>query len=162
MEFKAPEDMSLKTPAEMQKWADMSKERAKKINNACSKIRNGQVLTKVIGKDEFPSYLEVASATGFEVEQLAGEGEEYPSHIDDAHERVYNRRMERREREDGKYTKEYEIRSYLRPEPRSLPEIVFRKVEYKGFIAVSIEKPKGSKDHTPFWDNLRSLQQKKV
>lgn len=35
-------------------------------------------------------------------------------------------------------------------------------VEGKDKIAVSIEKPEGSKDHAAFWNNLRNLRQGKV
>lgn len=42
------------------------------------KIKTGEVLTFSIPKESLPFYLKAGSATGFKVEQIAGEGKKFP------------------------------------------------------------------------------------
>lgn len=94
-----------------------------------AKIKSGQVVTLVIAENRLPSYSETALATGFKVEKIAGEGEEFP---------------------------------LLRGTPGE-EKVVSQQVVRKGYIAVSIEKPEGSKKDTgPFWTALTRLERKQV
>jgi len=97
-------------------------------DDLAAKVANRQAATLVISADRLPLYLDAASATGFKVEKIAVEGEEFPVS---------------REGYSGK------VRNI--------------RVQGKGRIAVSVEKPEGSTtDHAPFWDNLRSLEKNKA
>jgi len=109
-----------------------------------SKVASGQIVTTTIPKDELTSYLMAAKLSGFKVEKIAGEGEEFPRWFG-----TYENRTTQAK---------YGYRGGLqRTEPVSV------KVQGKGYIAVSVEKPEGSKDsHDPFWRNLESLEPKKT
>lgn len=106
-----------------------------------SKIANHQAVTLVIQQDRLPSYLEAALSTGFKVEKIADEGEEFP---------YISIKMYRES-----------IQVEYDAETRQ-PKVSNIKVQGKGYVAVSIERPEDSKNHTPFWDKLKSLEQKKV
>lgn len=106
----------------------------KRYSKLVPKITSGQVQTFSMPEDRLPSYLRAASATGFKVEQIAVEREKFPDLLP--------------------YSDSF---GNLHPE-----KIFYIRVEGEGYIAVSVERPKGSKDHTPFWDALKSLEQKKA
>lgn len=93
-----------------------------RIEEIADEFFKGRALTIQISPDEIPDYALAAAKTGFRVEKIAGEGEEFP------------------------HSKEFIVSNI--------------KVEGKGAIAISIEKPKGSKgDHVSFWKNLESKEE---
>lgn len=97
-----------------------------------AKVASGEVVTTALKEDKLPLYLATASATGFKVEKIAEEGEEFPFLSLDSHNYLHHQKVSN------------------------------IKVKEGGYIAVSIERPEGSRDHAPFWNNLKSLEQKKV
>lgn len=114
-------------------------ERKQKLLKIAAKLLTGEAEIYVIRKDRLPFYLEAALASGFKVEEIAGEGEKFP----------FSREEERlRTKDEESYSRE----SHL--------EVKEAKVPGKGRIAVVVERPEGSKeDFTPFWHSLRNLEQ---
>lgn len=109
--------------------------RERKTADLVSKIKRREVVTLSIPKDRLPFYLEAASATGFKVEKIADEGEEFPF-------------LKMVIGKSGTEKPEYDS--------DGTPKVSSLKVAGKNFIAVAIEKPKGSVDHNAFWDNLNT------
>jgi hypothetical protein len=108
-----------------------------------NKIKDGRVVTTVIGGDRLSFYLSAASATGFKVEKIADEGEEFPL----LSMKTKNGIGEQEHDSDGT--------------PKA--SMIMIKVAGKGSIGVSIEKPEGSiEDHNPFWAELNRLDQAKT
>lgn len=96
-----------------------------------SKIKSRQVVTLVVNRERLTSYLDAGLATGFRVEKIADEGEDFPCW-------------------------QFEDKNRVIEEVRNI------KVQGEGCIAVSIERPGGTKDHAPFWENLKRLEQAQV
>lgn len=110
-------EQSVSPDAGLRKWTELA-----------SKLRTGQAVTRVIPKEWLPSYLKVASVTGFKVEKIADEKERFP-HL------VIN--FDKGER--GK-------RKYERDNDGTL-KVAELEVMGKNYIAVSIEGQKGSDIH---------------
>lgn len=104
------------------------------------KLVNGQAVTEEIPQDKLPLYLEVASTTGFKVEKIADEGEEFPFRDPLGHEMV------------------------LGPNNLFVSQLRVSSIRVKkGNMGVSIKIAKDNKGgYSPFWDKLRILEQKKV
>jgi len=113
------------------------------------KLEMGKVVTLPIPKNELPLYRKAASTTGFTVEKIAGQGEEFPF-------------LEAVEDPVGDFILGTVFGADVKND-RLQPQ---RKVVYykprKGAIAVSIERPEGSNDHDAFYASLKSLQQEEA
>lgn len=108
--------------------------------NIIPKMKSGKVVTVGIDESKLASYLAAGLKTGFTVKKIADEGEEFPW-------------LSIKVDESGIFNQQYDSDGTRK---------VTKSKVVENYIAVSIEKPEDSKDHSPFWDNLRTLEQKKV
>ena len=100
--------------------------------NIASKIESGKVVVEAIHKDRVPLYLEAGLANGFEVRIIAEVGQAY-------------------------------FQGVIHTELGLIAEETT--LEIKDYVAVSIERPEGPRsynNYAPFWDSLKSLEQKKA
>ena len=101
------------------------------------KVADGKVVTAEIDNDNWLLYLNAGSATGFKVEKIADEGEEFPF-----------------------ASSKKRVSISIDFEGGELMPVSRMKVTEKGHIAISIETPEGkdSRFNGPFWNHLENIR----